>query len=306
VAPVPICGVCLIQPAGKRSYSCRFCCAEKEKVACCDTCFETWRSSKAICQKPSCLPHATEVLKERAAATEAERERKQQEAKARKEATEKQITEARQELSKQTQEDLQKAETQFRDHETFRLGCLSALGSSTPSLTVQTLVNACKAAQWAARWIPEANADQLLEIFLFAFQRGSRVVLGGSRARSFFVTQRGKPYRPGEVPYKGLATGRPSDLDVGFGGLHAGQVAALYQKVGATLNPGWLPIEESAIIPGNTIGGKEIESPEEFFQRSGERSDADPKRVQEGITHYYPSGSISFHPDGRIQESPPF
>ena len=55
--------------------------------------------------------------------------------------------------------------------------------------------------------------------------------------------------------------------------------------------------------PGCTLTPSipEIQSPEEFFQRSGIRGERDSKAGQE----YKPSGSISVYPDGRIVIIPP-
>lgn len=61
-------------------------------------------------------------------------------------------------------------------------------------------------------------------------------------------------------------------------------------------------MEQTRIVPGNkTDNISLIESPEEFFQRSGIRSGNDLKAGQE----YFPSGSITVKPDGTITIIPP-
>lgn len=91
-----------------------------------------------------------------------------------------------------------------------------------------------------------------------------------------------------------------SDLDVGFGGLTANQAQKVVTKAGKI--EGGLPLEQTRIVPGNkTDNISLIESPEEFFQRSGIRSGNDLKAGQE----YFPSGSITVKPDGTITIIPP-
>ena len=160
------------------------------------------------------------------------------------------------------------------------------------------MLAAAKAARWTAANIPGANEQQMYLIFSFAFERGSRVTLGGSRVRAYHVSM-GTPYTEGEVPFKDS-----SDLDVGYNRLNAPRAQACGKQTAADMT-GWLPVEEATIVPGNTIGGKVIESPEEFFQRSGERSEFDLKRKNDGVTHYYPSGSVTFDLEGNPTARPP-
>lgn len=65
---------------------------------------------------------------------------------------------------------------------------------------------------------------------------------------------------------------------------------------------GALSLERTHIVPNNeTPSISKIESPEEFFQRSGIRADKDEKSGQP----YVPSGSITVNTDGTIIIIPP-
>lgn len=69
-----------------------------------------------------------------------------------------------------------------------------------------------------------------------------------------------------------------------------------------SLELNFLNLEKTRIVPGNeTASIKKIETPEEFFQRSGTRSDADPKAGEP----YTPSGSVTANPDGSLVIIPP-
>ncbi len=158
------------------------------------------------------------------------------------------------------------------------------------------LLQALKAAQWAAANIPGADVDQMLLIAFKSFQKGSSFVLGGSRARSFFQGQ--KLYRD-----KGESDVMPeaSDLDVGYGNLSVDEAAELNAEAA---RQGPLPIEQFPIVPGmKTKKVPRMESPEEFFHRSGDRSDNDPKSKIE--PQYSPCGSVTFAPNGEIVANPP-
>ncbi len=62
---------------------------------------------------------------------------------------------------------------------------------------------------------------------------------------------------------------------------------------------GPMELESTQIVPGNSTKSIEtIQSPEEFFQRSGTRS-LDEIGGKAGQS-YYPSGSITANPDGFI------
>jgi hypothetical protein len=138
--------------------------------------------------------------------------------------------------------------------------------------------------RFAARTIPGLLETQARFLLLEAYRRQSTVVIGGSRVRSAF----------------GQGTFRPtSDLDVGFGSLSVSQAARIIRNVSAI---GPLILESTRIVPGNrTANIPAIQSPEEFFQRSGFRPASDPMAGQP----FGPSGSYTFHPDGSITVCPP-
>ena len=139
-------------------------------------------------------------------------------------------------------------------------------------------------ARFATDTIPGTTAGQIRLLFEEAYRRQSTVVIGGSRVRASF----------------GKGTHRAdSDLDVGFGSLSTSQAGRIIRLVSAV---GPLQLETTKIVPGNqTPAIPLIQSPEEFFQRSGTRSASDP---QAGRT-FDPSGSYTFHPDGSITVYPP-
>jgi predicted nucleotidyltransferase len=130
--------------------------------------------------------------------------------------------------------------------------------------------------------IPGLGREQANVLLEEAANRGaSRVVFGGSRVRGNH--------------HEG------SDLDVGFDFPGRGKNNACNQarsviEKGSEVEGG-LPLENGiAIVTGNkTKNVDEIKSPEEFFQRSGTRSDRDPKAGQP----YEASGSISASSDGK-------
>jgi hypothetical protein len=267
-----------------KTYTCAYCCNEKKEVTCCVTCYrEFYQKKSLICQKPSCVEHTDEILKKRAEAKQ--KENAESEAQKNRQAED--------QLGAETVTVIGNLKRDFPNSRTAQEACpVAAAGQQD----VKALLAAAKAAKWAAANIPGVKADQMFEIFYFAFSRGSTVVVGGSRVRTFYSNK--VPYSPDEVPHS-----ENSDLDVGYGSLNAGQVSACRMRA-SEVKPG-LPIEDSLIIRGNTIGKKEIESPQEFFQRSGERSPMDEKRKTKGIERYYPSGSVTFSPDGDIAEQPP-
>jgi len=137
---------------------------------------------------------------------------------------------------------------------------------------------------FAVRTVPGVEEEQARLLFDEAFRRGSTVVLGGSRVRASF----------------GVGTHRPdSDLDVGFGSLTVSQAGRVIRRV-SSLGP--LQLETTRIVPGNqTPEIPLIQSPEEFFQRSGIRVGRDPLAGQP----FAASGSYTFHPDGSITVYPP-
>ena len=134
--------------------------------------------------------------------------------------------------------------------------------------------------------LPREQAKVLLE---GAYSRDSSVVFGRSRVRG--------DYSDG------------SDLDVGFGNINANQAGKIINKAKKVENG--LPLEDTRITPGNTtLAIPTIESPEEFFQRSGERfrivdGEKIPTENSKGESTYEPSGSITVTPDGQIKIIPP-
>jgi len=116
-----------------------------------------------------------------------------------------------------------------------------------------------------------------------AFKRDSSVVFGGSRVRGNYTPE--------------------SDLDVGFGSLSTSQAGKIIAKVNAAAadDPSFLPMETTKIVPGNqTPWIARIESPEEFFARSGNRRPED-----QGGAPYSPSGSHTYNPDGSMSSRCP-
>ncbi len=132
---------------------------------------------------------------------------------------------------------------------------------------------------FAVQTIPGMEEVQTRALLEEAFRRNSTVVIGGSRVRAAF----------------GMGTFRPdSDLDVGFGSLTVSQAGRIIVQI-SSIGP--LQLERTRIVPGNqTPSIPLIQSPEEFFQRSGIRPAADPHAGQP----YGPSGSYTFYPDGSI------
>ena len=129
--------------------------------------------------------------------------------------------------------------------------------------------------------IPGINREQTKFLIESANAKGSSTVFGGSRVRGNYRAD--------------------SDLDVGFGNLSTGQAKKLVNKANRLRG---LHIEDGiSIVPGNSTRNiKVIKSPEEFFSRSGFRTDGlhkfDPRRI---FRPFKPSGSISVLPDGTIK-----
>jgi hypothetical protein len=134
-------------------------------------------------------------------------------------------------------------------------------------------------AKYLAQNIPNLTEGQAKLLLEQAFQRGSSVVIGGSRVRG--------DYTP------------ISDLDVGFGNLTRSQAKRVISRVSKA---GPLQLERMPIVPGfQSTSVPQIQTPEEFFQRSGIRGPTDPKAGQA----FAPSGSITAKPDGAIVVIPP-
>lgn len=93
-----------------------------------------------------------------------------------------------------------------------------------------------------------------------------------------------------------------SDIDVGFGGLtgNSGNNAVNKITKAADGAGGGPPVERGIkIFPGNeTPNVPKIESPEEFFGRSGTRTE--PGREGEP---FHPSGSVTYNPDGSVVQT---
>lgn len=138
--------------------------------------------------------------------------------------------------------------------------------------------------RFAVQTIPGMEEAQTRALLEEAFRRNSTVVIGGSRIRAAFA----------------MGTFRPdSDLDVGFGSLTVRQALRIIPRI-SSIGP--LQLETTRIVPGNqTPNIPLIQSPEEFFQRSGIRSGGGPQVGQP----FGPSGSFTFHPDGSITSYPP-
>lgn len=130
--------------------------------------------------------------------------------------------------------------------------------------------------------IDKPQAETLLQK---SFEKDFEVTVGGSRVRG-----NAKPN---------------SDLDIGYQKTKPENLNTVNNQVGkinkAVEKAGTTPIEHTKIFPGNeTSNIPRIESPEEFFQRSGTRTE--PGRVGE---IFKPSGSYTYKPDGSVIYIPP-
>ena len=133
----------------------------------------------------------------------------------------------------------------------------------------------------AVNGLPKEQAKIILET---AKSSNTSVVFGGSRVRGDFHND--------------------SDVDVGFGHINATKAGKVIKKINDKSKniDGVLDLESTRIVPSNeTLSITKIESPEEFFQRSGIRADKDEKAGQS----YVPSGSITINTDGTIIIIPP-
>jgi hypothetical protein len=162
--------------------------------------------------------------------------------------------------------------------------------NNTPRITERTVLSTGaidEQVAHAVKAIPglsETQARALLEAS-FHPNKPVEVVIGGSRVRSFFGE--GK-YRP------------DSDLDIGFNAkMKNKQIDTILDAFDRS---GSLASERGIrIFSGNKPPSGLIESPQEFFQRSGIR-EFPPARYGEPFS---PSGYISYHPDGTITIVPP-
>lgn len=289
--------MCMIAGKGctggeEEKYTCDLC----GLVVCCKNCYLNYYKKEGLtCQRTgACKELAGEIKARRVLAKKLDAETKAEELR------QKGLAKVKSELGDELFDRASQLSERFPDSEVAVAECPLALVRSAAE--VKVLVQAGLAADWVKDNIAGANADQMFSIFARAFQKNTRVVLGGSRIRGYFAkTSEAHNYKEGEVPYK-----ETSDLDIGYNlaGPRAKGLTDLAINEGNG-KENWLPIESAVIAPGNTIGGKTIVSPEEFFQRNGERAEFDQKRVLENQTRYYASGSISFHPSGERSEYPP-
>ena len=130
-------------------------------------------------------------------------------------------------------------------------------------------------ATWLAKNVPGVTETQARALLDEAFKKDTSVVIGGSRVRGDYT--------------------KSSDLDVGYGSLSKAKAQRINDKIS---DVGPLRIDRTPIIPGfesKTV--PKIESPEEFFQRSGVRSPDDPKKPGQP---FKASGSISLRKNGEI------
>lgn len=133
----------------------------------------------------------------------------------------------------------------------------------------------------AVNGLPIEQAKIILEI---SKGKNTSVVFGGSRVRGNFTQN--------------------SDIDIGFGHLNSNQADKTIKQITKKSSniDGALKLEDTRIVPGNkTANIAEIQSPEEFFQRSGIRTSPDNKAGQT----YKPSGSITIDIDGKVTIIPP-
>lgn len=133
--------------------------------------------------------------------------------------------------------------------------------------------------------MPKSQAEFIVDK-AFADPNSTSVTFGGSRVRG--------------------NNRADSDVDIGYGNLNPNQAGKMNSKVRKQSrkagNEDWVPVEELQIAPGKkTDTIDEIKSPEEFFQRSGTRSENDPRAGEP----YNPSGSLTVTPDGKIIKIPP-
>jgi hypothetical protein len=291
------CGVCgkplLEKPKEYRCDNCQ----SGGPISVCATCFEAWKTNKGLCTKEGCKDYNAKVLAEREAAKRAKAKPPT--------ATAPDLSSklgsggsssSSSSLSTATapspDQELATLATQFNDTPTYVAACAMAHDKLSAPKATGVLIAALKASAHVAR-VPGVSRKQMFLIFTYAFARGSTVVLGGSRVRSYFS---GAPCYTAD-----------SDIDLGYSGLDKGQIGgvlAKFQKPDGTNPDGYLKLESFLIAPNRPLpgGGGTMASPEEFFHTRALRPSTDPKHTTERITS--PSGSITCHPDGRIVESP--
>src|SRR3974377_1698901 len=145
-----------------KTYTCEYCCkGDRREVTCCDACYrELYQKKSLICQKPGCVEHTDEILQRRAEAKQ--REKAETEARRKKEAEDR--------LGAETVTAIDNLGKDFPNNPTpFQAGPVQAAAGKQD---VRALLAAAKAAKWTSSNIPGTNADQMFEIFYFAFSRG--------------------------------------------------------------------------------------------------------------------------------------
>lgn len=153
-----------------------------------------------------------------------------------------------------------------------------------PEKTEIKITNIDEQAEFLSKAVSSLPKEQAKVILEVAKNSNTSVVFGGSRIRGDFQNN--------------------SDVDIGFGHINANKSKKIKDKIrdkSADID-GALSLERTHIVPNNeTPSISKIESPEEFFQRSGIRADKDEKSGQP----YVPSGSITVNTDGTIIIIPP-
>ena len=119
-------------------------------------------------------------------------------------------------------------------------------------------------------------------------ERGGSLIFGGSRVRGNAQTN--------------AAGNVTSDIDLGFSGISRNQFTrvrnAFNERFGSDAFPNGM-IEHNFIFPGSESQSMpDIVTPEEFFLRSGVRSETDPNHPSEV---YSPSAYIKIQPDGMVE-----
>jgi predicted nucleotidyltransferase len=119
-----------------------------------------------------------------------------------------------------------------------------------------------------------------------SFEKDFEVTVGGSRVRGNV-----RPNSDLDIGYRKIKPG----VDLHTVNNQVGKINKAVEKAGIT------PIEQTKIFPGNeTSQIPKINSSEEFFQRSGYRTE--PGRMGET---FKPSGSYTYKPDGSVIYIPP-
>lgn len=266
----------------------------------CKRCKKEFEPPEGTAPAPVFCSACTELIEKAQAERKLEKANKEKEKEKQKE---KEESKEEKEESKEkggVEAELEKLTKSFQDGPPAMQVCAKRIAEASKAVKPAVLVKALKATQYAASRIPGANPDQLLFVFIEAFDRDSSVVLGGSRVKSYF--KQAKLYREeNEIKHLGEELKKASDLDIGYGNLGTGTVGHINDAANKLGPP---PIEPTIIIEGKkspTFG--KLPAPEEFFHMEGPRPAKDPKsQIEPKAT---PSGCITFAPDGTIQENGP-